>query len=282
MASTSLPVLGVRATLNRVRSTSSARLPLQAGIARVVRAKSEQQTRVVCNAEVGAVTPKQRTAAVASATSALSLTLTQGGEAIGLTEAIGELAAPTEAIGELAALGLDQGAQLLYLSALLALLATGTFLVVRQILVRRELEETAKDVGERVRSGNATGEEYFELGVVLLRKKSYSQAVKNLERSLDVWDGEPEEKAQAYNALGFALFMQDKHERAAENYKAAVELQSGYITAWNNLGNAYEKLRKPELALEAYEEALSYAPDNEIAKQRAKMLKTRLDRLKSY
>ena len=28
-----------------------------------------------------------------------------------------------------------------------------------QILVRRELEETAKDVGERVRSGNALGDE---------------------------------------------------------------------------------------------------------------------------
>lgn len=77
-------------------------------------------------------------------------------------------------IGDLA-LGLDSGVQALYLTALLALLATGTFLVVRQILVRRELETTAKEVGDRVRSGAATGEEFFELGVVLLRKKSYTQ-----------------------------------------------------------------------------------------------------------
>jgi tetratricopeptide (TPR) repeat protein len=138
-----------------------------------------------------------------------------------------------------------------------------------QILVRRELETTAKEVGERVRSGTATGEEFFELGVVLLRKKSYTQAITNLQKALAVWDGEPEEKAQAYNALGceprstappacyitstpprafssnsrcgpvperrggggvgcsFALFMQEKHEAAVEQYKKAVELQSG-------------------------------------------------------
>ena len=37
--------------------------------------------------------------------------------------------------GELAAVGLDQGVQLLYLAALLGLLSTGTFLVVRQVCV---------------------------------------------------------------------------------------------------------------------------------------------------
>lgn len=54
---------------------------------------------------------------------------------------------------------------------------------------------------------------------------------------------------------------------------------SRYVTAWNNLGNAYEKVKKPELALEAYEETLSYDAGNDIAKQRASMLRTRLQRL---
>eukprot|EP00976_Prorocentrum_cordatum_P065229 1177822-Prorocentrum_minimum.AAC.1 len=197
------------------------------------------------------------------------------------------------------------------------------------------------------------------------------KAIKNLEMALQTWDGEPEEKAQAYNALGYAYFQQEKWEkatwlaglgfqvrhnwilhhgphslavltdasvcyailrysseiyaiprkgvrirtvdimvnksiktprarfllsnrstpkstppcttgaafhmsesgptrttpalanvppRAVQEYKQAVELQPGYITAWNNLGNAYEKIKKPELALEAYQETLSCAP----------------------
>ena len=45
--------------------------------------------------------------------------------------------------------------------------------------MRRELENTAKDMGEKVRSGRAVSEEYFELGVVMLRKKSFTQVCTN-------------------------------------------------------------------------------------------------------
>ena len=36
----------------------------------------------------------------------------------------------------------------------------------------------------------------FELGVILLRKKLYTQATKNLEKAARMWEGEPEELAQ--------------------------------------------------------------------------------------
>ena len=39
-------------------------------------------------------------------------------------------------------------------------------------------------------------QEYFELGVILLRKKLYTQATKNLEKAKKAWSGEPEELAQ--------------------------------------------------------------------------------------
>lgn len=35
----------------------------------------------------------------------------------------------------------------------------------------------------------------------------------------------------------------ERSELALKNYKRAVELQPGYTTAWNNLGDAYEKAR---------------------------------------
>ena len=48
--------------------------------------------------------------------------------------------------------------QLLYLLTLLGFLAAGAYLVVRQVLIRRELEEAAKVLGERIRTGDAAAE----------------------------------------------------------------------------------------------------------------------------
>jgi tetratricopeptide (TPR) repeat protein len=172
--------------------------------------------------------------------------------------------------------------QAIYLAALLGFLAVGAFLVVRQVLIRRELEEAAKVLGERVRSGEASAEDLFELGVILLRKKLFTQATKNLERARKAWSGEAEELAQVHNALGYAYFNMERTDEAVKEYRAAVQLQPGYVTAWNNLGDAYERLKQYEPALGAYREALTYAPDNKVAQARADFCKTRLDRTAGY
>lgn len=39
-------------------------------------------------------------------------------------------------------------------------------------------------------------QDFFELGVILLRKKLFTQAVKNLEKAKKAWDGEADELAQ--------------------------------------------------------------------------------------
>ena len=150
--------------------------------------------------------------------------------------------------------------------------------MVRQVLIRRELEEAAKVLGERVRSGEATSEDSFELGVILLRKKLFTQATKNLEKAKKNWQGEEEELAQVHNALGYSYFNMDRLEAAVAEYKQAVALQPGYVTAWNNLGDVYEKLKQYGPALDAYREVLSYAPDNKVAQTRADFCKTRLER----
>jgi hypothetical protein len=54
--------------------------------------------------------------------------------------------------------GLETPIQLIYLTALLGFLAAGAYLVVRQVLIRRELDEAAKALGERIRTGEATCE----------------------------------------------------------------------------------------------------------------------------
>lgn len=76
----------------------------------------------------------------------LSLALSSNGGAAGLV-----------AQWELAE-GLEAPVQILYLSALLGFLVVGVYLIVRQVLIRRELEEAAKVLGERLRTGTASPE----------------------------------------------------------------------------------------------------------------------------
>lgn len=54
--------------------------------------------------------------------------------------------------------GLDGPIQLFYLLTLLSFLAVGAYLVVRQVLIRRELDEAAKSLGERIRTAQASCE----------------------------------------------------------------------------------------------------------------------------
>ncbi len=173
--------------------------------------------------------------------------------------------------------GLEAPVQLIYLSLLLSFLAVGAYLVVRQVLVRRELEEAAKVLGERVRTNTASAEDYFELGVILLRKKLYTQATRNLEKAKGNWQGAPEDLAQVHNALGYAYFNMQRYDSAVSEYRQAVALQPGYVTAWNNLGNALEQQKDMEGAVSAYGEVLNYAPDNDVARQRYDALKRRVE-----
>lgn len=64
---------------------------------------------------------------------------------------------PNEVAGDLSE-GLETPVQAIYLITLLGFLVVGAYLVVRQVLIRRELEDAAKSLGDRIRSGNASSE----------------------------------------------------------------------------------------------------------------------------
>jgi hypothetical protein len=49
-----------------------------------------------------------------------------------------------------------------------------------------------------VRSGEASSEEYFELGAVMLRKKFFVLANKYLEQAIKKWDGDEADLAQVF------------------------------------------------------------------------------------
>ncbi|CAG9462684.1 unnamed protein product [Pedinophyceae sp. YPF-701] len=137
----------------------------------------------------------------------------------------------------------------------------------------------AQVLGERVRTGEATCEDYFELGAILARKRLFTQAIKNIQKAVKTWDGEEAELAQVHNTLGYCYFSSERAEDAVEEYRKAVELQPGYVTAWNNLGDAYEVLREWESALECYKEVLALDPENAVAKARADKMESRVARV---
>uniref|UniRef100_A0A0D3HEE9 Uncharacterized protein n=1 Tax=Oryza barthii TaxID=65489 RepID=A0A0D3HEE9_9ORYZ len=175
-------------------------------------------------------------------------------------------------VGELFELGI----QLSYLLILLGLLGAGTFFVIRQVLVRRELDLSAKDLQEQVRSGDASATEYFELGAVMLRRKFYPAAIKYLQQAIQKWDRDEQDLAQVYNALGVSYKRDNKLDKAIQQFEKAVELQPGYVTAWNNLGDAYEQKKDLKSALKAFEEVLLFDPNNTVARPRRDDLKQRV------
>lgn len=83
----------------------------------------------------------------------LCLPSARGGHAFRLTPR----AHPSPVLGSVGE-GIEGPIQVVYLSILLSFLVVGAYLVVRQVLARRELEEAAKVFGDRVRSGEGSGE----------------------------------------------------------------------------------------------------------------------------
>lgn len=169
----------------------------------------------------------------------------------------------------------EVGIQLSYLLLLLGLLGAGTFFVIRQVLVRRELDLSAKELQEQVRSGDANATGLFELGAVMLRRKVYPAAIKFLREAIEKWDGDDQDLAQVYNALGVSYIRDGKIDKGIKQFETAVELQPGYVTAWNNLGDAYEQRGDYKLALKAFEEVMLFDPNNKVARPRRDALKDR-------
>ncbi|XP_061945603.1 tetratricopeptide repeat domain-containing protein PYG7, chloroplastic-like isoform X9 [Populus nigra] len=160
------------------------------------------------------------------------------------------------------------------------LLGVGTFFVIRQVLMRRELDLSAKELQEQVRSGDASATGLFELGAVMLRRKFYPAATKYLLQAIEKWDGEDQDLAQVYNALGVSYILDGKLDKGIKQFEAAVKLQPGYVTAWNNLGDAYEKKKDLKSALKAFEEVLLFDPNNKVARPRRDALKDKVQMYK--
>ena len=65
---------------------------------------------------------------------------------------------------------------------------------------------------------------------------------------------------QNHNNLGDLYGRRGDLERAAQEFKRAIELKPNYADAYHNLANTYHQMGKDDLAIENYQKALSFGP----------------------
>ena len=171
----------------------------------------------------------------------------------------------------------DTNLLLTYLVTLIVLLSVAAVLVLRQAYKTRRVEGTLNRLQGKLSKEKGSAQEYYELGSLLLDKKLYAQSIIQLKQALKLLtDDETEPAALIYNALGYAYFAQEQYDLAIRQYKEALDIAPGYVTALNNLGHSYERKQLTAQALESYELSLKYSPDNKTAKRRAESLRKRL------
>jgi tetratricopeptide (TPR) repeat protein len=172
---------------------------------------------------------------------------------------------------------MDSNLLIIYLLVLLAILGSSAWFIVRQIFKTRKVDMSLERLENKLTKEPGTAQEYYELGSIYLDKNLYSQAIVLFQKALKAKDLEGDENiAIIYNALGYAHFGQEQYDIAIRQYKEALKLQPGYVTSLNNLGHSYERKKLTVQALEIYEEALRYEPDNATAKRRIESLRKRL------
>jgi tetratricopeptide (TPR) repeat protein len=84
---------------------------------------------------------------------------------------------------------------------------------------------------------------------------------------------------QVHNAMGYCYQNSEKSPDAIKQFQQATKLQPGYVTAWNNLGDALEKQGRWKDAQPAYEAAFELDPENETARQAVDRLRNKAARM---
>lgn len=165
---------------------------------------------------------------------------------------------------------------IVYLFVLLVILAGAAWPLIGQVIKTRKVESSLSRLERKLKQDKGTVQEYYELGSIYTDKKMFAQSILLFQKALKGADAEEENLAPVHNALGYAYFAQEQYDIAIREYKEAIKLQPGYVTALNNLAHAYDKKKLTAQALQTYEEALKYEPNNGTAKRRAESLRKRL------
>jgi tetratricopeptide (TPR) repeat protein len=145
-----------------------------------------------------------------------------------------------------------------------------------QILRKKEIEIELSQLQKKNRSGSATPSEQYSLGVIYLSKKLFDQAIVQFSSALKNWDRlDTEGLATLYNTIGFTYFESGQYDVSIYYYKEAINLNSNYSIALNNLAYSYEKKKMLQEAIRTYSKVLTFDENNKTASEKLLSLQKR-------
>ena len=106
-------------------------------------------------------------------------------------------------------------------------------------------------------SGTASGDAYYSLGTLHLRRGQIKQAKLLLQKAVDFDPSVPHYN----NAMGDVYLAERNTEMAVVAYKKAIERAPKYAPAWSGLGDAYRVQGEHDKAATAYHKALELRSD---------------------
>ena len=153
-----------------------------------------------------------------------------------------------------------------YLLILFTLLCALLVFLFIQILRKKEIESELSELQKKNRSGNSTPSDQYSLGVIYLSKKLFDQAILQFSNALKNWDrADTTGLAVLYNTIGFTYFESGQYDVSIYYYKEAINLNSNYTVALNNLAYSYEKKKMLQEAITTYSKVLIFDEENKIA-----------------
>ncbi|MDO8683688.1 MAG: tetratricopeptide repeat protein [Armatimonadota bacterium] len=110
---------------------------------------------------------------------------------------------------------------------------------------------------------------HFQLGKDCYKNGWHDRAAAEFRKALNLHAG----YADVHNYLGLTLLATQKVEAAREEFEAALDINPKFVAATMNAGSACEAMGDVEGALEYYQTALEQDPDNIEAKKKLAQLK---------
>ena len=163
-----------------------------------------------------------------------------------------------------------------YLLILFASLCTLIVFLFLQVIKKKEIETELSELQKKNRSGNVSPLDQYSLGVIYLSKKLFDQAILQFSGALKNWDKlDTEGLAILYNTIGFTYFESGQYDVSIYYYKEAINLNSKYSIAMNNLAYSYEKKKMLQEAIKTYSKVLTFDENNKIANEKLVALKKR-------
>jgi tetratricopeptide (TPR) repeat protein len=126
-------------------------------------------------------------------------------------------------------------------------------------------------------------EEHLQQAYQQFQNQQYEPTVQLCQQILQAYPTvDVEQTVETQVLLGKALQGMGQTQQAIDSYKAAIALQPGNITAYNNLGSCYALLKQWKNAIGCYQKAIQLQPDLAIAYQNLGRVWKRMGQMEKY